>query len=47
MSGIKLLSSIEKRHLFFHPAIKRFIQNNLPSQPIQQKDITDYVKKFN
>ena len=46
LSGIKLLSGIEKRHLFFHPAIKFFTQNNLPLQPIQQKDITEYIQRF-
>lgn len=29
LSGIKLLNIIERKHLFFHPAIKRFIQNNM------------------
>ena len=46
LSGIKLLSGIEKRHLFFHPAIKLFIQNNLPSQSIQQKEIVEYIQRF-
>lgn len=29
LAGIKLLTKIEKRHLFFHPAIKKFIQENM------------------
>ncbi|MCF7835372.1 AAA family ATPase [Candidatus Gracilibacteria bacterium] len=29
LAGIKLLTKIERRHLFFHPAIKKFIQEHM------------------
>jgi ATP-dependent exoDNAse (exonuclease V) alpha subunit len=46
LSGITLINKIEKRHLFFDSAIKFFTQNTLQSTPIQENDITDYVKQF-
>lgn len=47
LSGITLLNKIEKRHLFFHPAIKTFTQNIVPANYITQKEITDYITYFN
>ncbi len=46
LSGITLLNKIERRHLFFHPSIKTFTQNNPPSSSLQEKDIFDYVHYF-
>jgi len=46
LSGITMLNTIEKRHLFFHPAIKPFIQTHLPSTSIQPKDLADYLHRF-
>lgn len=48
LSGITLLNKIEKRHLFFHPSIKIFTQNiRLSSSPIQDKELSEYIKQFN
>ncbi|MFA7298505.1 MAG: AAA family ATPase [Candidatus Absconditabacterales bacterium] len=46
LSGITLLNKIEKRHLFFHPSIKPFIQNTPPTSSIQEKDISTYIQSF-
>lgn len=46
LSGITLLNKIEKRHLFFHPSIKTFTQNNIPSSLIQENEITEYITSF-
>ena len=46
LSGITLLNKIEKKHIFFHPSIKLFVDNNIPSSSIPQKEITDYINHF-
>ena len=45
LSGITLLNKIEKKHIFFHPSIKLFVDNNVSSS-IPKKEITDYINCF-
>ncbi len=46
LSGITLLNKIEKRHLFFHPSIKIFIQTILTTPSISPKELIDYIHYF-
>lgn len=46
LSGITLLNKIEKKHLFFHPSIKPFIQSIVPAASLKSKEITDYISQF-
>ena len=46
LAGITLLNKIEKRHLFFHPSIKPFIQNVLSTSSIPHQELADYIKYF-
>ena len=46
LSGIKLLSRIEKKNLFFDPPIKNFVQEVMPWKIVQGIDVSDYLKYF-
>jgi ATP-dependent exoDNAse (exonuclease V) alpha subunit len=46
LAGITLLNKIEKRHLFFHPSIKPFIQTVLSTSSTPHQELTDYLQYF-
>lgn len=46
LAGITLLNKIERRHLFFHPSIKPFIQTVLSTSTTPHQSLADYLNHF-